>query len=94
METDIFEELMNTHHFISEEQFERIIETNKHLYDGSYIDTIIDYYEEHSIDLEDIKLLLTNSLLLKIKNEAIENNLLKDAALTRKTYLNLEKIFP
>lgn len=94
MNQAIYEELIKSNNFISEEKFERIIETNRHNYDGSYIDAIIHYYEENDIDLEDVKLLLTDSLLLKIKNEAIEKNLLKESTLTRKTYLNLEQIFP
>ncbi len=94
MNEKIYEELIQSDAFISEENFERIIETTRNVYEGSYIDAIIHYCEENDIDLEDIKLFLTNSLLLKIQNEAIENNLLKNSASARKSYLNLEQIFP
>ena len=94
MNEKIYEELIQSDAFISEENFERIIETTRNVYEGSYIYAIIHYCEENDIDLEDIKLFLTNSLLLKIQNEAIENNLLKNSASARKSYLNLEQIFP
>lgn len=78
MEEDSLNQLVKDNTFYSDTSFELFIEKNKWRFDNSYLDVIINYCEENSIEPEDIVSHLSQTLILKIKAEANKNRLLKE----------------
>ena len=64
--------------FFTKESFELWVEKQKQFYGDSYLDTLLGFMEKFSVDEEDIKELLSPNLILKLKNEAIENKSIKN----------------
>ena len=56
------------------QEIERLVQTNE---DMNYIDAIIHFCEENSIDVESVPKLISKPLKEKIKYEAMELNFLK-----------------
>jgi predicted RNA-binding protein associated with RNAse of E/G family len=77
--------------FYSPISFELLIEKNKYKFEDSYLDTIVFYMEELDMDQDDIKSLLTPSLITKLSLQVSDLKLIKDDNTIRRT--DFDKIF-
>ena len=80
---------MDSNNFFTLESFELEVEHKKHLYDNSYIDTIIDLFDQYGIEPEDGNEYISNLLRIKIENEAMKLKQIK----YRKKQSNFDLIF-
>jgi hypothetical protein len=67
-----------TKKFKTSTQFSQHIEKIAFRTDSSCIDVLVDYCEKENIEIESVKKLLNASLKEKIKQEALDLNLLKE----------------
>jgi len=68
-----------TDEFFTKEALELWIEKNKRDHADNYLDTLIVFMEENNMDEEDIKDLLSTTLVLKLKDEAIKNRSIRNS---------------